>query len=166
MTGSTEAPGKATRNMSRILAYIDDSPDDLFLFRSACKLAGIEWEPLLIEGGSEAIGYLDRRGKYSDRAKFPDAQMVLLDVKMPGIDGFDVLRHLRSNPSHANRPVGLLTSSNLPVDIENARALGATWYFLKPPDMHHLIEFVKLIDECLCDPKTCEDGAIRLSKLN
>jgi CheY-like chemotaxis protein len=152
--------------MRKVLAYVDDSPDDLFLFRAACKLAEVRLNLVMIEGGAEAIRYLDRTDQYADRTQFPEPDIVLLDLKMPGVDGFAVLRHLRSDPARAECPVGLLTSSNWPGDIEQAREIGATWYFLKPPDMARLIEFVTVLDECLHDATACPKVETRLSEFS
>jgi CheY-like chemotaxis protein len=152
--------------MPKILTYIDDSPDDLFLFQSACRLARVSLQPLLIEGGAEALLYFERRGEYADKTKFPDADMVLLDLKMPKIDGFEILQRLCSNGHLPHCPIALLSSSNLPEDIQRARELGATWYFVKPSDMHRLMDLILLLDDCLADPSTCETGAGRLSKFS
>ncbi|HKX62758.1 MAG TPA: response regulator [Verrucomicrobiae bacterium] len=152
--------------MSKVLVYVDDSPDDLFLFQSACKLAEVRLDLVMIEGGAEAIRYLDGTDRYADRTQFPEPDIVLLDLKMPGVDGFAVLRHLRSDPARAEWPVGLLTSSDWPGDIEQAWEMGATWYFLKPPDMARLIEFVTVLDECLHDATACLRVETRLSKFS
>jgi hypothetical protein len=70
--------------MTKILAYVDDSADDRFFFQSACKLANVRFQTVLIEGGSEAILCLDRSGQYADRELFPEPDMVLLDLKRNG----------------------------------------------------------------------------------
>ena len=150
--------------MPKIVAYVDDSRDDLFLFQSACNMARVKLQPLLIEGGIEAMHFLAREGQYADKKKFPDPTLVLLDLKMPAVDGFDVLRQLRADPKYGNRPVALLSSSYLPEDIQRAKELGATWYFVKPTDIHGLMDFVLLLDDCLIDPKGCTGGIGRVSK--
>ena len=149
--------------MSKVLLYVDDAKDDLFLFSAACRLAHVRSRLVLLNGGQQAIRFLDRRDAYADREQFPDAGITLLDVKMPEVDGFAVLQHLRSDPARAHWPVGLLTSSDWPGDVEHARELGATWYFRKPPDMKHLVEFATIIAGCLEQvPGACE-AAARLS---
>jgi CheY-like chemotaxis protein len=152
--------------MTRIVAYVDDSKDDLFLFQSACKLAHVHFQTVTIEGGSEAILYLNHSGRYADRELYPEPDMVLLDLKMPGVDGFTVLRHLRSDPARIDCPVGLFTSSCWPGDIEEAGDLGANWYFLKPPDMNRLIEFVRALDESLAHSNGWEDMREALSRFS
>jgi two-component system response regulator len=151
---------------AKVLVYVDDSPDDLFLFRSACKLAKARFQLVEIRGGLEAMLYLNRGGRYADREQFPDPDILLLDLKMPDIDGFALLRHVRANSAQTKFPVGLLTSSSWPADIQQARDLGATWYFSKPPDMARLIEFVGVLDECLSNPEVCPDVETRLSKFS
>src|SRR4026209_316649 len=135
--------------MAKVLLYADNSKDDLFLFQAACKTAHVCWQLVLLNGGAQAILYLDRRDLYADRDQFPDADIILLDVKMPDVDGFAVLRHLRSDPARAARPVGLFTSSDSPGDVEHARKLGVTWFFRKPPDMKYLVELVSILDQCM-----------------
>jgi len=149
--------------MSKVLLYVDDAKDDLFLFSAACRLSHMRNRLVLLNGGTQAIRYLDRRDAYADRDQFPDADIILLDVKMPEVDGFAVLRHLRSDPARAGWPVGLLTSSDWPGDVEQARKLGATWYFRKPPDMKHLVEFAAIMDGCLEQDPGAREAAARLS---
>ena len=152
--------------MAKMILYVDDSKQDLFLFQAACTMAHVRWQPVLLGGGTQAILYLDRRDPYTDRNQFPDADIILLDVKMPDVDGFAVLRHLRSDPARAAWPVGLFTSSDSPGDIEHARKLGATWYFRKPPDMKHLVELVATLDQCMEHSPAALDAAARLSLLS
>jgi CheY-like chemotaxis protein len=143
--------------MSKVLLYVDNSEDDLFLFSAACKMACVRFHVIQLNGGPKAILYLDRRDIYADRDRFPDPDITLLDLKMPEVDGFAVLQHLRSNPARAAWPVALFTSSDWPGDIEQARKLGATWYFHKPPDMKHLVKLAAILDECMeQSPAACE----------
>lgn len=168
--GATPAcPAKKSTQVkiiSKVLLYVDDSEDDLFLFQAACKLAHARCQLILLSGGEQAVLYLDRSGPYADRNHFPDADIVLLDVKMPDVDGFAVLRHLRSDSARAAGPVGLFTSSDSPGDIERARKLGATWYFRKPPDMKYLVELVAILDQCMERSPAAWEAAARLSILS
>ena len=152
--------------MSKVILYVDDAKDDLFLFSAACRLAHVRSRLILINGGQQAIRYLDRRDAYADRDRFPDADVILLDVKMPEVDGFAVLRHLRSDPARTGWPVGLLTSSDWPGDVDHARKLGATWYFRKPPDMKHLVEFAGIIEAWLTEAPGAGEATARLSIFN
>src|ERR1043166_851138 len=153
-----------SRTMTKVLLYVDDSEDDLLLFRAACTLARARFQLVLLHGGPQAILYLDRRDPYADRDQFPDPDIALLDVKMPGMDGFGVLQHLRSDARRAAWPVGLFTSSDWPGDVERARKLGATWYFHKPPDIGQMIEFITILEGCMhCSPEA-HAAAERLSK--
>src|SRR5947207_12735882 len=100
-----------SKAMSKVLLYVDNSEDDLFLFSAACKMAHVRFQLVQLNGGPKAILYLDRHDIYADRDQFPDPDITLLDVKMPDVDGFAVLRHLRSDPARAAWPVALFTSS-------------------------------------------------------
>ena len=151
--------------MPKVITYVDDSPDDLFLFEVACKMGEVGLKALKIEGGVEAMAYLERAGKYSEVARFPEPDLLLLDLKMPRIDGFDVLHRIRTDPQRVKLPVALMTSSCLPNDIERAKELGATWYFVKPTGLDGLIDFVQLLEKCLSHPEQCKTGADQLLEI-
>jgi CheY-like chemotaxis protein len=113
----------------RILV-VDDCEDDRLLLRRGLK----QLERVEIVGeaedGQAAIDYLSGIGGYVDRERFPVPDTILLDLNMPGLNGFDVLRWLQSQDITACRIV-ILSSSGLPVDKENAKLLGAHAYVVK-----------------------------------
>jgi CheY-like chemotaxis protein len=85
----------------------------------------------IVTNGEEAIDYIAGRNAFSDREKFPLPDMIFLDLKMPGIDGFGVLSWLQNQKSEI--PVAVLTSSPEEIDVKRVRELGADCYLLKPP---------------------------------
>ena len=85
-----------------------------------------------VTDGQEAVDYLAGIGKFEDRKANPLPRLLLLDLKMPLLDGFDVLRWMRKQPVLYRLPVAVLTSSNLDNDVDRAYDLGANSYIVKP----------------------------------
>ena len=152
--------------MPKVLVYVDDSDDDLFLFQAACRIARVRFALVPLRGGQEALRYFDRAGHYADRTEFPEPDAILLDIKMPEVDGFAVLRHLRGVETLATVPVGMLTASDWPGDVQAAKELGATWFFLKPPEMKAMIELAGQMDGYLHDDVSATDAMVRASKFD
>jgi len=112
----------------------DDSADDQFLITHAMKKAGAACSMYTVDDGAEAISYLCGSGEYADRARFPFPDLLLLDLKMPRLGGFDVLRWLRTSP-YKDLPVVAHSTSRLESDVQQAFELGASDYLLKSPDL-------------------------------
>jgi len=96
-----------------------------------------------VKDGQAAIDYLFCTGQYADRDPARRPRVVLLDIKLPKIDGLEVLRQIRGDPRTENLPVVLLTSSNQERDIANGYALHANSYIVKPVDFSSFAEAVK-----------------------
>ena len=96
---------------SRTLLHVDDNPDELFLFQKACSQASVTFHLQSVRSGKEAMEYIQGTGPYSDRSKFPVPDLILLDLKMPAPNGFDVLRWIRGHPEFERLAVCILTSS-------------------------------------------------------
>src|SRR5512140_200503 len=118
---------------SRInILHVEDDPNDALLFQHACRKAGVSFDLRAVNDGDEAIAYLRGNADFCDRNKHPMPQLVLLDLKMPRLSGFDVLSWLRSETGFSKLPVIVLTSSNHEMDIQRAYDLGANSYLVKP----------------------------------
>jgi CheY-like chemotaxis protein len=122
----------------RIL-LVDDDDDDRFLFKSVFTRSGISGEVLEKEDGEEAIQFFDAllKGAQSD---WPD--VVFLDLKMPGQNGFEVLEWLKNKPSLRPLRIFILSGSNEPADIARGRALGALDYIVKPVRLERMRELL------------------------
>jgi CheY-like chemotaxis protein len=110
---------------------VEDDPDHLFLIRRA--LADLDGATVAVDeaaNGEQAMTYLERAR--FDEGALP--QLVLLDLKLPRLDGFEVLRRIRADSLLRSLPVVVLTSSEQDTDREQALLLGATWYVCKPTD--------------------------------
>jgi len=97
----------------------------------------------IVRDGEQAIDYLAGRGQYTNREKFPLPYLLLLDLKMPGTDGFEVLQWLREEPDLRRLLVVVLTSSNLQSDVDRAYELGANSYLVKPVEFEQMVNLVQ-----------------------
>ena len=127
----------------RFILLADDDPNDVLLIQRAFQKAGLHNALRTVDDGDAAIKYLSGKGVYADRDKYPLPFLLLLDLKMPGTDGFEVLEWLRNEPQLKRLLVVVLTSSNLQADVDRAYELGANSYLVKPvsfDEMVHLIQ--------------------------
>src|SRR6267378_453186 len=128
--------------VKRVLVAEDD-PSDVFFLKRAFTLAGVPTVLHFVRDGQEAIDYLEGENGYGDRERHPLPDLVLLDLKMPRMNGFDVLEWLRKQPGLKRLLVTVLTSSDQPQDINRAYDLGANSCLLKPHSTNDLAEVVK-----------------------
>ncbi len=115
----------------KTVLVVEDSEDDLYLIKMACKRAGIPHELQSVSNGQEAIGYLAGEDAFADRTEHPFPSLVFLDIKLPKRDGHDVLKWIRGEGGFTNLPVVMLTSSSRDVDVSRAYELGVTSYLRK-----------------------------------
>ena len=121
----------------------EDSDDDFFLLDRACLKAEINVRLMQAKDGEEAINYLAGQSQFADRATYPLPGLFLLDLKMPKLNGFDVLEWLRRQPGLRRLIVAVLTSSTAPTDINRAYALGANSYLAKPSSASGYVELAE-----------------------
>ncbi len=122
----------------------EDEETDVFLLQRAFKMSGISHKLVVVRDGQEAVDYLSGKGAYSERVRYPLPSLILLDLKMPRMTGFDVLAWLATQPLLKKIPALVLSSSADESDMEKARQMGARDYFAKP---HHFQDLVKLVQE-------------------
>jgi CheY-like chemotaxis protein len=139
-----------TAKMMTIL-HVEDDPNDTLLLEHACKKAGVVFDLQAVSDGDQAMAYLRGLNDFSDRTKYPLPKLILLDLKMPRVSGFDVLSWLRSDNSLKQVPVVVLTSSNHDADIKRAYDLGAKSYLVKPVGFEALVELVKGLPALLAE---------------
>ena len=116
----------------------EDNPNDVFLVQRALQELGIANPLAVARDGLEALQYLTGEGQYSDRERFPLPMLVLLDLDMPLMTGFDVLGCLRRAPEFKDVPVVVFTGSSLSPDVARAYRLGANSFLVKPADIEQL----------------------------
>jgi two-component system response regulator len=127
----------------RTILLVADNPDDQALTLRALKANNIMNEVVVVEDGAEALEYLFRTGAYADRAGEALPQVVLLDLKLPKVDGLEVLKRLRAEPRTRMLPVVILTSSKEERDVASGYSLGANSYIRKPVDFGEFREAVR-----------------------
>lgn len=127
---------------SQFILLAEDDPNDVMLLQRAFQKAGLRDRLKLVRDGEQAIEYLAGRGEYADRERFPLPFMLLLDLKMPGTDGFEVLQWLRAETRLKRLLVVVLTSSNLQTDVDRAYDLGANSYLVKPVEFDEMVNLI------------------------
>ncbi|MDP2721430.1 MAG: response regulator [Bacteroidales bacterium] len=130
--------------IKRIL-IVDDSPKDVELTMAALSENHLINEIVVAEDGEEALDYLYKRGKFSHEIGIP--VVILLDIKMPKMNGIEVLRHIRTNPDFKLIPVIMVTSSHEERDLVESYKLGANSYVVKPVDITQFLEAIKTLGQ-------------------
>lgn len=125
---------------SSTILLIEDNPDDEALTVRALKKNNIANDITVARDGQEALDYLFGKGKFAGRDTSHLPQVILLDLKLPKVDGLEVLKQIRANPLTQRLPVVVLTSSNEERDIVTSYSLGANSYVRKPVDFEQFIE--------------------------
>src|SRR5689334_20571018 len=141
--------------MSKRVLIAEDDPTDVFLLQRAFAAAEVPATLHIVRDGQEAIDYLEGEANYADRQAHPLPDLLLLDLKMPKLNGFDVLSWLRRQPGLKRLLVTVLTSSDQPQDINRAYDLGANSYLLKPHSSENLSELVKHVQKYWLELNRC-----------
>lgn len=115
-----------------VFLLVEDNEDDAFFMQRAFKDAGLHNPLHIVTSGDQAINYMAGIHAFADREKYPLPDLIFLDLKMPGRDGFDVLAWIRQKQK-STVPIAVLTSSPEEIDRKRTRELGADCYLLKPP---------------------------------
>lgn len=144
-------------NQSPIL-LVDDNEDDVLLMRRAMRKATIDNPVHVLNDGLEAMEYLSRRGLYADVAQFPFPLVILLDLKMPRMSGFELLAWIRQQPKIRRLWVIVLSHSQEICDVNRAYELGANSYLVKPSQLSTLVEMLEIFKEywlSICQRPDC-----------
>jgi two-component system response regulator len=126
-----------------MILLVEDNPDDEALTIRALKKNNIRNELVVVHDGAEALDFLFCRGGFAGRNPHEKPQVVLLDLKLPKVDGLEVLRQLREHPDTRLLPVVILTSSREDQDMIRGYRLGANSYVRKPVDFNEFVEAVR-----------------------
>ena len=128
---------------TKTILLVEDNPSDIDLTKRALANANIANKVVVAEDGQEALDYLFGTGHYAGRDAAPLLAVVLLDLKLPKVDGLDILRRIRANRRTKRLPVVILTSSQEEQDIAAGYDLGANSYIRKPVDFSQFAEAIK-----------------------
>lgn len=149
---------------SSVILLVEDNPDDEALTLRAFRKNNITNEVVVARDGAEALDYLFAAGAYAERDSAVVPQIVILDLKLPKIDGLEVLRRLRAAPQTKLLPVVILTSSNEERDRLEGYGLGANSYVRKPVDFAEFVDAVRQLGLywLLLNQRPPEPGTLRL----
>lgn len=130
-----------------VILLVDDNPHDVILIRLAFRKVGIIDTIHLVKNGDEAMRYIAGEEKYADRRLYPPPTLVLLDLKMPGANGFEVLKWIRSQETFADLVVVVMSGSRDDADIQRAYDLGANSYLIKPGKFEDLVKMMESLKD-------------------
>ena len=130
-----------------VILLAEDREDDILLIRQAFLKGGIDVPLFVVRDGEETVAYLKGDGKFSNREEYPLPSLLLLDLKMPRMDGFEVLKWIRAQPGLSTLRVVVLTSSERIRDVNIAYNLGANSFLVKPMDFEHVVELTKILKD-------------------
>jgi CheY-like chemotaxis protein len=136
-------------NNEQPILLVENNQDDILLILRAFQRAGVTRRIEVVTSGIEAVAYLQGTPPYDDREEYPLPILVLLDIKMPGMDGFEVLRWIRQQWEFLQLCVVMLTSSDHIRDANQAYQLGANSFLVKPLDFENAGELARSLDTLL-----------------
>jgi len=130
-------------NANKIILLVEDDENDVFFFRRAVQKAGLDLSIQLATDGEEAMQYIDGSGKFADREAHPLPDIIFLDLKLPYVNGLEILEYIKNQTALGNIEVIVLTSSPEERDRKRAFELGAKEYLVKPATPNTLRQILK-----------------------
>lgn len=127
------------------ILLVEDNPNDAEMTMRSLRKNYVANKIYHVEDGVEALDFLFARGNHSERGISPQPKVILLDLKLPRVNGLEVLREIKQNKSTQNIPVVILTSSREESDIVESYNLGVNSYIVKPVDFDKFVESIKHI---------------------
>ena len=131
--------------LPELVLLVEDNPDDAALMLRAFKRNKVQNDVVVARDGVEALDFLFARGAFSERAGALPPKLVVLDLKLPRLDGLGVLTAIRADPRTCLLPVLILTSSLLEQDLTRCYAQGANGYLVKPIDFLEFMETARVL---------------------
>jgi CheY-like chemotaxis protein len=126
-----------------VILLVEDNPDHAFLIQKALRGNGVKNEIKAVVSGEQALDYLFHRGEFADSAAFPRPGLILLDIRLPGIDGLEVLKRIKQDDELKVIPVCMLTTSAEESDLVTSYTNGANSYIQKPVEFDKFVDTVK-----------------------
>ena len=148
----------------KTILLVEDDPNDVLLLHRAFARHQLAGTIHAVVNGEEAVAYLKGQGPYGDRHSHPVPCLMLLDLSLPRLSGFEVLQWLRHRSALKQVPVVVLTSSKDQADVDRAYELGANSYLVKTPDLDGTVDVAKIVDTYWIvlnrKPSVCEVGTL------
>lgn len=135
----------ANRHEEHVILVAEDDENHVFFIKRAFERASLLNPVHFVSDGEQAIAYLAGEGKYFNRDEFPLPSLLLLDLKMPNKDGFEVLEWIREHPTLSALRVIVLTTSGATTDINRAYKLGANSFLTKPMNFTDLVQLTRWV---------------------
>lgn len=130
-----------------IILMVDDDPEDVFLTEHAFRKGKLANDFRSVSNGQEMLDYLRNEGEFTDPVAHPRPHIVLLDINMPVMNGFDALTEVRKDDRISDVPIVIMTTSREHVDISRGYASGASSYIAKPVTPQAMVEVVQAIED-------------------
>ena len=132
---------------TQLILLAEDRQDDIDIILKAFERAGVSTPIHVVRDGEEAVQYLKGDGRYYNRAEYPLPSLFLLDLKMPRMDGFEVLKWVRAQPGLNTLPIVVLTSSDQIRDVNRAYELGANSFLVKRMEFNDARALSRMIND-------------------
>lgn len=126
------------------ILLVEDNEDDIFITKRAFKEVELKNRLYVVRDGQDALDFIYHRGAYADKEKYPMPDLILLDIKMPKVDGFQVLETLKKDLEYMTIPIIMLTSSKNQEDIVRSYRNHAASYIQKPINYKEFIDVIKV----------------------
>jgi CheY-like chemotaxis protein len=140
-----------TRAARLSILLVEDDADHADLVRRSVSQLAREAELTVVGDGEDAVAYLLRRGSWADPSRSPRPRLILLDLRLPKLDGFQVLEQIKGSEELRSIPVVVLATSQAETDMARAYASHANSYLVKPVDFERFVDLVKEVDEYWLD---------------
>ncbi len=140
--------------VDRHLLQVEDDEDDVFLIKHACKKLALGYSWHVVRDGSEALAYLSGEGRYANRQLFPFPKLILLDLNLPKLSGFELLKWIRADVQFNKLRVIAFSSSIRESDIVRAYEAGANGYFIKPSSADGFLQVMRSVRDFWLTGKT------------
>lgn len=141
-----------------VILLAEDEEDYVLLLKKAFSEAGVKNPLYVVSTGKEAMAYLKGEGKYASRDEYPLPDLLLLDIKLPGYSGLEIIGWARSQPGLAGLRIVVLTSSDELRDVNDAYRLGANSFLLKPYDFDDLVHLSRIVKEFWLQLSKCPES--------
>ena len=132
-----------TKGKPLVILLIEDNADHAELIRRSFREHHVANQLVHLEDGESALDYLHHKGKYRDQNDYPSPDLILLDLRLPKVDGLEVLKTIKSCPVHQSIPVVILTTSQVDQDISRVYQYHANSYLVKPVDFYQFSALIR-----------------------